>query len=59
MLLDCLDAYQNWRDSLPAGVADSAIAERLDNVLERRDLVEQLEAIELPRDFGRDRRKDY
>ena len=50
-LLDCLDAYQDWRDNLPAGVADSAIAERLDSVLELRDLVEQLEAIELPRGF--------
>jgi hypothetical protein len=35
-------------------VADSAIAERLDTVLELRDLVEQLEAVELPRGFGRD-----
>ena len=53
-LLDCLDAYQDWRDNLPAVVADSAVAERLDNILELRDLVEQLEAAELPRGFGRD-----
>ncbi len=53
-LLDCLDAYQAWRDNLPAGLADSAIAERLDTVLELRDLVEQLEVAELPRGFGRD-----
>jgi hypothetical protein len=53
-LLDCLDAYQDWRDHLPAGVADGALAERLDTVLELRDLVEQLEAVELPRGFGRD-----
>jgi hypothetical protein len=53
-LLDCLDAYQNWRDNLPVGVADSAIAERLDTVLELRDLVEQLEVVVLPRGFGRD-----
>lgn len=53
-LLDCLDAYQEWRDSLPAGLADGAIAERLDAVLEMRDLVEELEAVELPRGFGRD-----
>jgi hypothetical protein len=53
-LLDRLDAYQDWRDKLPAGMADSAIAERLDTVLELRDLVEQLEAAELPRGFGRD-----
>jgi hypothetical protein len=30
------------------------MAERLDTVLELRDLVEQLEAAELPRGFGRD-----
>ncbi len=53
-LMDCLDAWQNWRDNLPAGVADSAVAERLDTILELRDLVEQLEAAELPRGFGRD-----
>jgi hypothetical protein len=53
-LLDCLDAWQNWRDNLPAGLADSAVAERLDIILELRDLVEQLEAAELPRGFGRD-----
>lgn len=53
-LLDCLDAYRVWRDNLPPGVADSAMAERLDAVLELRDLVEQLEAAELPRGFGRD-----
>jgi hypothetical protein len=53
-LLDCLDAYQGWRDNLPAGVADSAVAERLDTILELRDLVEQLKAAELPRGFGRD-----
>jgi hypothetical protein len=53
-LVGCLDAYQVWRDNLHAGLADSAIAERLDAVLELRDLVEQLEAAELPRGFGRD-----
>jgi hypothetical protein len=53
-LLDCLDAYQDWRDNLPAGLADSAIAERLDTILELRDLIEQLQAVELPRGFGRD-----
>jgi len=35
-------------------LADSAVAERLDTILELRDLVEQLEAAELPRGFGRD-----
>jgi hypothetical protein len=54
VLQDCLEAYQGWRDNLPTGLADSKIAERLDAVLELRDLVEQLEVVELPRGFGRD-----
>ena len=54
VLQDCLDAYQAWRDNLPAGLADSTVAERLDAVLELRDLMEQLDAAELPRGFGRD-----
>ena len=53
-LLDLLDGYQAWRDNLPPGVADSAIAERLDAMLELRELVEQLQAAEPPKGFGRD-----
>jgi hypothetical protein len=33
-LTDCLDRYQEWRDNLPASLADSALAERLDAMLE-------------------------
>ena len=32
-LADLLDDYQAWRDSLPASLADSAIADRLDELL--------------------------
>jgi hypothetical protein len=53
-LLDILDDYQDWRDRLPPGVADSPTADRLDEVLALRDLVEQLQGVELPKDFGRD-----
>jgi hypothetical protein len=53
-LLDCLDGYQEWRDNLPASLADSALAERLDAMLEWRDLVDQLSLADLPRGFGRD-----
>jgi hypothetical protein len=53
-LRDCLDRYQDWRDNLPASLADSALAERLDAVLELRDLVDQLSLADLPRGFGRD-----
>jgi hypothetical protein len=53
-LVDLLDGYQDWRDSLPASLADSAIADRLDELLTLRDLVDQLAAAELPKGFGRD-----
>jgi hypothetical protein len=53
-LTDCLDRYQQWRDNLPDSLADSALAERLDAVLECRDLVDQLSLVDLPRGFGRD-----
>jgi 5'-deoxynucleotidase YfbR-like HD superfamily hydrolase len=54
MLLDCLDGWQAWRETMPVGLADSELAERLEAVLELRDLVEQLVAAELPSGFGRD-----
>ena len=53
-LTDCLDRYQEWRDNLPASLADSALAERLDAMLELRELVDQLSLADLPRGFGRD-----
>jgi hypothetical protein len=53
-LTNCLDRYQEWRDNLPASLADSALAERLDAMLEWRDLVDQLSLADLPRGFGRD-----
>lgn len=53
-LLDCLDGWQTWRETMPLGLADSELAERLDEVLELREIVEQLAAAELPSGFGRD-----
>ena len=53
-LLDVLDDYQQWRDNLPPSLADSAIADRLDEALALRDLVDQLATAELPKGFGRD-----
>lgn len=53
-LLDILDGYQQWRDNMPPGLAESTTAERIDEVLELRELVEQLQAVELPKGFGRD-----
>lgn len=53
-LLSILDGYQDWRDNMPPGLAESPTAQRIDEVLELRDLVEQLQAVELPKGFGRD-----
>jgi hypothetical protein len=53
-LLDVLDGYQHWRDGMPASLAEGLTAQRLDAVLALRDLVEQLQAAELPKGFGRD-----
>jgi len=51
---ELLDDYEAWRDGMPAALAESATAERLEALVELRDLVEQLETAELPRGFGRD-----
>jgi hypothetical protein len=53
-LLGILDGYQEWRDNMPGGVSDSATAQRLDDMLALRDLVEQLQGVDLPMGFGRD-----
>ena len=39
-MLVILDGYQERRDNMPAGVSDSATAQRLDDVPALRDLVE-------------------
>jgi hypothetical protein len=53
-LADLLDHFQEWRDKLPASLTNSAMAEALDAVLELRGHVEDLQAVELPKGFGRD-----
>ena len=53
-LADLLDRFQEWRDNLPASLANSATAEALDAVLELRGYVEELQAVVLPQGFGRD-----
>jgi hypothetical protein len=53
-LADLLDQFQEWRDNLPSSLANSATAEALDAVLELRGNVEELQAVELPKGFGRD-----
>jgi hypothetical protein len=53
-LADLLDQFEEWRDKLPSSLANSATAEALDAVLELRGDIEDLQAVELPRGFGRD-----
>jgi hypothetical protein len=53
-LADLLDQFEAWRDKLPTSLANSATAEALDAVLELRGHVEDLQAVELPKGFGRD-----
>ena len=52
-LLALQEQYRAWRDALPESLAGSATAELLEQVCDL-DLSE-LEAVELPRGFGRDR----
>jgi hypothetical protein len=53
-LAELLDRLQEWRDKLPSSLANSATAEALDAVLELRGHVEDLQAVEVPKGFGRD-----
>jgi hypothetical protein len=53
-LADLIEDYQAWRDGLPPSLTGSDLADRLDEVLALRDLVDQLAAAELPKGFGRD-----
>ena len=51
-LLALQDQYRAWRDALPESLAGSSTAEMLDEVCDLDLSV--LEAVELPRGFGRD-----
>jgi hypothetical protein len=53
-LAGLLDQFEKWRDKLPSSLADSPTAEALDAVLELRGHVEDLQAVQLPKGFGRD-----
>jgi hypothetical protein len=53
-LADLLDRFQEWRDKMPSSLANSSTAEALDAVLELRGHAEDLQAVELPKGFGRD-----
>ena len=51
-LLALQDQYREWRDALPASLAESVTAELLEQVCDLDLSV--LESVELPRGFGRD-----
>jgi hypothetical protein len=53
-LLSLLDGYQEVRDNLPDSLAETAYVEKLDAILELRELVETLAEADLPKGFGRD-----
>jgi hypothetical protein len=53
-LLSLLDDYQTARDNLPDSLAETAYVEKLDAILELRELVESLADADLPKGFGRD-----
>ncbi len=53
-LADLMNQFEEWRNKLPSGLENSATAEALDAVLELRGHVEDLQAAELPKGFGRD-----
>jgi hypothetical protein len=49
-----LGQFQEWRVKLPSSQEASPTADLLDTVLELRGHVEDLQAVELPKGFGRD-----
>jgi hypothetical protein len=53
-LADMLGQFQEWRDNLPSSLENSPTAEALDAVLELRGHVEDLQAVQVPKGFGRD-----
>lgn len=48
------DEYRDWQEALPDNLAESALAEQLDEVSGQLDqLADDLAALDLPRGFGR------
>jgi hypothetical protein len=52
--LTLLEGYQEARDNLPDCLAETTYVEKLDAMLELRELVETLAEADLPKGFGRD-----
>jgi hypothetical protein len=58
-LKDLHEEYQEWRDGLPENLESSAVAEKLDSVLDldidgALDVVSDAEGMDLPLGFGKD-----
>ena len=53
-LLGLLDSYQEAREAVPDSLAATAYVEKLDAIIELRELVETLAEADLPKGFGRD-----
>ena len=58
-LTDIQGEFQEWRDNLPENLESSALAEKLDGVIEldiegAKGTVDEAAEIDLPRGFGRD-----
>ena len=53
-LQNLLDGYQEARDNLPDSLAETAYFEKLDTILELRELVEALADADPQKRFGRD-----
>ena len=48
------DEYRDWREALPDNLAESALAEQLDEISgQLEQLADDLDALDLPRGFGR------
>jgi hypothetical protein len=50
----CLNDWEAAREALPPSLTDGAYGAKLDAVIELRELVEQLDAADVPLGFGRD-----
>ncbi len=58
-LIELQEEYQEWRDNLPEQLESSAVAEKLDTIVDMDlqsalDVVEEADGADLPLGFGRD-----
>jgi hypothetical protein len=51
---DIIDTWEAWREAMPQSLEMSPTAEKLDQAIALRGLVEELAALDPPRGYGRD-----